>query len=325
MALSEPEPRDNARVVHRDCVSSDLSDLSTAAKTEPNGVPHRSPGDFDMVWHLTAATLVVIVTVAGLVCVGVAVTAVLNQLLRELRTRRRSPEPLDEQLCGRAAAAVERMCQRAGVAAPTAVVVPLLGRPFPGAQPRLGTGGLAVTRFRPGRPVGVVFARAALTELSDPALDNLVGHELAHVIRYRTLAGRARHYGWVLGFVLVQLAIATWMVAARSGAVLAAAGPVTLIYLAVRLFRQRREELAADRYAIELTADLAGAEELMGFYDQHMRDRPARRGRLRRAAVSLGRRGLATHPEPQLRLAVMRGHRAQPNFSTTPATTPDPS
>lgn len=227
------------------------------------------------------AVLLLAITLAGLVLLGVGVVKILSDLVLELRARRIQPEPVDDDLLGRAAEAVKRISRRAGVAAPSVLVVPLLGRPFPGPQRRsVGTGGLAITQFTPGRPIGIVFARSALTDLSAAALDNLIAHELAHVIRYRTRAGRVRHYAWAIGFLLVTLSMAAWMVATRSGAMLAATAAIALAYLVIRMSWQRREELAADLFAIGLTTDLAGTEELMRFYEENMRDKPLPEGRL---------------------------------------------
>jgi Zn-dependent protease with chaperone function len=236
----------------------------------------------------------------------------LSDLVLELRSRRLDPEPVDEQLRERAAAAVEQVSRRAGVAAPAVLVVPLLGRPFPGQQRRsVGTGGLAVTRFTPGQPISIVFARAALTEVSRRALDHLVAHELGHVIRYRTRIGRVRHYAWSIGFLAVTLPMAAWVVATQSGALLAATATVALGYMVLRAVWQRREEGEADLFAIALTVDLNGCAELMTFYEQNMRDEPLPDGRLRRGLAIIDRRWLATHPEPHQRLQVMRDHLAR--------------
>lgn len=258
------------------------------------------------------AVLLLVLTLAGLVLVGVGVVKMLSDLVLELRSRRLQPEPADEELLERAAAAVERISRRAGVVAPAVLVVPLLGRPFPGQQRRsVGTGGLAVTRFIPRRPISIVFARAAVTELSRRALDHLVAHEMGHVLRYRTRIGRVRHYAWSIGFLVVTLSMAAWMVATQSGAMLVATAAIALAYLVIRTFWQRREEVAADLFAVALTTDLAGTEELMRFYEENMRDEPLPEGRLRRALALLDRRWLATHPEPQQRLQAMRDHLAQ--------------
>lgn len=256
-------------------------------------------------------TVVLLATLACLVIMTVGVGKILSDLIGELRQYRVRPGPREEQLRGRAGAAVDRIARRAGTPSTPVVVRPLLGRPFPGAQHRaVGTGGLAVTRFIPGRPVTVEFAAAALTDLSDDALDSLVAHEMAHVIRYRTRSGRLRHYAWPAAFLAVSLPLVVWVAVTQSGAVLALVGMASLAYLLFRTFWQRREELAADRFAIELTQDLPAAAELMGFYEQNM-DMPLPPGRLRRRAASVTRRGLATHPEPQQRLAAMRAYLAR--------------
>ena len=253
-------------------------------------------------------TVVLLAMLACLVIMTVGVGKILSDLIGDLRQYRVRPGPREEQLTGRAASAVDRIARQAGTPSAPVVVRPLLGRPFPGGQHRaVGTGGLAVTRFIPGRPVTVEFAAAALTDLSDAALDSLVAHELAHVIRYRTRSGRLRHYAWPAAFLVASLPLVVWVAATQSGAALALTGVGSLAYLLLRTFWQRREELAADRFAIELTQDLPAAAELMGFYEQHM-DMPLPAGRVRRTAATLSRRGLATHPEPQHRLEAMRGH-----------------
>lgn len=257
------------------------------------------------------AVLLLVLTLAGLVLMGLGAVKMLSDLVLQLRSCRLQPEPADEELLERAAAAVERISRRAGVVAPEVLVVSLLGRPFPGPQRRsLGTGGLAVTRFIPRRPISVVFARAAVTDLSRAALDSLAAHELGHVLRYRTRAGRIRHYAWAIGFLVVTVFMAAWMAATQSGAMLVATAVIALAYLVIRTFWQRREEVAADLFAVALTTDLAGAEELMRFYEENMRDEPLPEGRLRRTLALLDRRWLASHPEPQQRLQAMRHHLA---------------
>lgn len=256
--------------------------------------------------YYAIVALVQLAMLACLVLMTVEVVKIVRGLVLERREYRVPPGPREEQLTGRAASAVARMTRRAGIPSVPVIVRPLLGRPFPGAQQRrVGTGGLAVTRFAPRRPVTIDFAAAALTDLSDSALDSLVAHELAHVIRYRTRAGRLRHHAWAGAFLAISLPLVVWVAATQSGAVLALAGLASLTYLLVRTFWQRREERAADRFAILLTRDLPAAAELLGFYEQNM-DVPLPSGRLRRAAAARSRRVLATHPEPQDRLEAMR-------------------
>jgi len=252
------------------------------------------------------AALVLLATFACLILMMVEVGKMIRDLVLELWQHRVPPGPREEQLTCRAAAAVDDMAGRAGIPSTPVLVRPLLGRPFPGAQHRpVGTGGLAVTRFLPRRPVTIEFAAAALTGLSDAALHSLVAHELAHVIRYRTRAGRLRHYAWLVALLVILLPLVVWAVATRSGAVLGIAGMAALAYLLVRTYWQRREELAADRFAIALTRDLPAAAELIGLYEQNMHE-PLPPGKLRHAANALSRRVLVTHPEPQDRLEAMR-------------------
>jgi len=83
--------------------------------------------------------------------------------------------PVDKALLEQASTAM------AAVAAPSTDVVAILGSPTGSGSHRMGDGGLAVTRFRAGRPSTVVFAQAALTGLSSAALHSPAAHELAHL------------------------------------------------------------------------------------------------------------------------------------------------
>lgn len=78
-----------------------------------------------------------------------------------------------------AATAMTAVASSAGVTAPAVDVVAVLGVPIANsAEPVTGDGGLAVTRFRVGRPPTVVFASAALTGLSPAAVRSLAAHDL---------------------------------------------------------------------------------------------------------------------------------------------------
>ncbi|QWF22331.1 hypothetical protein KM427_00825 [Nocardioides sp. LMS-CY] len=87
-----------------------------------------------------------------------------------------------------------------------------LGAPTGDDARPVGDGGLAVTRFRAGRPT-VVFAQAALTGLSPAAVQSLAAHELAHVIR-RERSSAAARYGWLVGYLALVLTGAGLTVAA---------------------------------------------------------------------------------------------------------------
>jgi Zn-dependent protease with chaperone function len=82
-----------------------------------------------------------------------------------------------------------------------------------------------------------------------------------------------------------------------------------IAFLALRVAFDRREEMAADLFAIKLTRDLDAAAELMRFYEENV-SRPLPDGRLTRTWAQLERRWFATHPEPQVRLAAMGRHLA---------------
>lgn len=170
-----------------------------------------------------------------------------------------------------------------------------------------------MTRFRAGRPI-VVFAQAALTGLSPAAVQSLAAHELAHVLRRARSSTMAR-YAWLLGYlVLVVAGLALTITALAAAPHLA--GPAMLAtmaaagaFLGLQVAFDRREEIAADLFAIDLTRDLDAATELMRFYETNLaRPLPARG--LGRAGACLERRWFATHPEPQARLAAMRRHLA---------------
>ena len=102
---------------------------------------------------------------------------------------------------------------------------------------------------------------------------------------------------------------ATALVAAPQpvGPALLATVTAAVAFLGLRVASDRREEIAADLFAVDLTRDLDAAAELMQFYEANV----ARRlpdGGLGRAWARLERRWFATHPESQARLAAMRRH-----------------
>ena len=262
-----------------------------------------------------AAALLIAVAIAYLVGAVLLVAALAKVLLTWLTSQRtgRAAAPVDDALQQRAETAMAVVAQLANVAAPATDVVAVLGSPAGGPERGVGDGGLAVTRFRGGRPT-VVFAQAALTGLSPAAVRSLAAHELAHVLRRARSSTMAR-YAWLLGYLGLVLAGL-----ALTGSALAAtpqlAGPATLAtmaaavaFLGIQVAFDRREEIAADLFAIDLTRDLDAATELMRFYEDNLaRPLPARS--LGHAWALLDRRCLATHPEPQARLAAMRRHLA---------------
>jgi len=136
--------------------------------------------------------------------------------------------------------------------------------------------------------------------------------ELAHVIR-RARTSAAARYAWVLGYLVLVLAGAgltvTAVVAAPqlAGPAMLATMTAAVAFLGLRVAFDRREEIAADLFAVDLTRDLDAAAELMRFYEDNV-VRPLPAGVLGRAWARLERRWFATHPEPQVRLAAMRRH-----------------
>ena len=260
----------------------------------------------------SALLIVVAITyLGGAVLVVAALAKVMATWSQGWRSRR-DAEPVDQALQQRADAAMAAVAERANVAAPATDVVAILGVPTGDADHVVGDGGLAVTRFRAGQPATVVFAQVALTGLSCAAVESLAAHELAHVIRRDRTSAGAR-YVWVLGYLVLVLAGA----GLTGAAVVAApqlAGPAMLAtmtaavaFLGLRVAFDRREEIAADLFAVDLTGDLDAAAELMRFYEDNV-VRPLPAGGFGRAWAHLERRWFATHPEPQVRLAAMRRH-----------------
>ncbi len=170
-----------------------------------------------------------------------------------------------------------------------------------------------MTRFRVGHPATVVFAQAALTGLSRSALHSLAAHELGHVLR-RERSSAAARYGWLAGYLALILAggglTVTALLAAPqlAGPALLASIGAAVAFLALQVAFDRREEIAADLFAVALTRDIEAAAELMGFYEEIVA-KPLPAGRLGRAWAQLERRWFATHPDPRARLAAMRRHR----------------
>ena len=263
-----------------------------------------------------ANALLIVVAIAylgGAVVVVAALAKVLATWWQGWRTRR-AAEPVDQALQQRAAAAMAAVAERATVAAPATDVVAILGAPTGDADRGVGDGGLAVTRFRAGHPATVVFAQVALTGLSCAALESLAAHELAHVIR-RDRSSAAARYAWVLGYLVLALTGAGLTVTAAlaapqlAGSATLATMTAAVAFLGLRVTFARREESAADLFAISLTRDLAAAAELMRFYEDNVvRHLPA--GVLGRAWARLEHRWFASHPEPRARLAAMQRHLA---------------
>ena len=261
-----------------------------------------------------AAVLLLIVAIAylaGAFLVVAALAKALTSWSSSWRTRSHA-EPVDEVLQAQAAAAIAAVAARANIAPPATNVVAYLGTPT-GADARpAGDGGLAVTRFRAGRRATVVFAQAALTGLSRGALQGLAAHELGHVVR-RERSSAAARYGWLAGYLILMLAsgglTVTALLAAPQLAVPAmlATTSAAVAFLGLQVAFDRREEIAADLFAVDLTRDLEAAAELMGFYEENVA-RPLPAGGLGRAWAQLERRWFATHPDPQARLAAMRRH-----------------
>ncbi|CAI9418088.1 hypothetical protein HIDPHFAB_03183 [Nocardioides sp. T2.26MG-1] len=247
---------------------------------------------------------------AGAFLVVAALAKVFGAWATSWRTRRHA-EPVDAALQDQAAAAMAAVAALANVTPPATDVVAYLGAPTGDDARPVGDGGLAVTRFRAGHPT-VVFAQSALTSLSPAAVQSLAAHELAHVIR-REHSSAAARYGWLVGYLALVLAGAGLAVAALvaapqlAGPALLATMSAAVAFLALQIAFDRREEIAADRFAVDLTRDLEAATELMQFYEDYVA-KPLPAGGLARGWAELERRWFATHPDPRARLAAMRRH-----------------
>lgn len=255
--------------------------------------------------------IVAIAYLGGAFLVIAALAKALSSWSASWRTRSHA-DPVDERLQARAAAAMAAVAALANVAPPAADVVAYLGTPTGDDARPAGDGGLAVTRFRAGHPATVVFAQAALTGLSRPALQSLAAHELGHVVR-RERSSAAARYGWLAGYLALMLAggglTVTALLAAPqlAGPAMLATMSAAVAFLGLQVAFDRREEIAADLFAVDLTRDLEAAAELMGFYEENVA-KPTPAGGLGRAWAHLERRWFATHPTPRVRLAAMRRH-----------------
>ena len=127
-----------------------------------------------------ALILLSIAYLGGAVLMLVALSKVLLAWSTSWRPDKDDGGPVDvADLREQAAAAMTAVSSHARAATPAVDVVEILGAPVHGnGGPVTGDGGLAVTRFRVGRPPTVVFAAAALTGLSPAALHSLAAHEL---------------------------------------------------------------------------------------------------------------------------------------------------
>ena len=118
--------------------------------------------------------------------------------------------------------------------------------------------------------------------------------------------------GVLIGVLLVSLSALSLFIGASSDVSLTdgvnADGHREILGLQVAF--DRREEIAADLFAVELTHDLDAAAELMRFLDEHV-TRPLPAGRFARAVTCLERRWFATHPPALARLAAMRRRLAE--------------
>lgn len=214
--------------------------------------------------------------IVGLFTVG-------RSMVTELRQELRLPDvPADPELASAAQAQIASLAQRRGLRVPAVTVVSILGRPQSADRADVvGTGGLAVIRLHRRRRQATVLLAAAAASLSAPAREILLAHELAHFERYySSWRVQAMFYAWPACSIAVAGAALWAAVAISTSVAFGLAGLLGLLLLTAYAATSRREETAADLYAIDLTGDPEAAAELMDVYVQ---DRAAtrRRGRLR--------------------------------------------
>lgn len=247
--------------------------------------------------------LAVVLMVVGLVVMVVGVGVQLRALRTQLRQEWRPPATSsDPALAQRAQEILDDLCAKAGERPVVVTVVPILGRPTPSSAAGLGTGGPAVTRFRINQPASILLASGAGV-LSRAGLQSLLAHELAHAAAYASRRSVLRHYAAVVPFFLT-VPLMIWVALAVSISVaLPVAALAATVLLAWWTSLSRRQEIAADLYAIDLTGDLDGATELMDLY---ISARTEKRHDIR--LVRTFEAYFETHPSPEARLAIMAQH-----------------
>lgn len=189
--------------------------------------------------------------------------------------------------------------------APAVVVVASIGpRPRSRRRQRGALGQLGLTTAMPRRDPVITLAAAALDVDDVDVLDHLVAHELGHVAYLRSWAGRRYQRAVLIGLVILGLGLLAWFTGTVAqvstgtnpwpwaALVWPTAGVLSLVLLAVR----RRQELAADGFAIRLAPNLAAAGALFELEE----------GAGVLAESRAFSRLLAPHPPPRARLARMR-------------------
>jgi hypothetical protein len=250
-----------------------------------------------------ALALAVALTLAGLALMVFGVVQQLRTLRTQLRQEWRPPATSrDPELAQRAQELLDELCARAGEPHVDVTVVPILGRPAPASVAGLGTGGPAMTRFRLNQPASIMLASGARGPEPGRAWP-ACSPTLAHAATYATRRSVLRHYAVAVPF-FVTIPVMIWVARAASVSVaLPVAALAAALVLAWWTWLSRRQEIAADLYAIELTGDLAGAAELMDLYVS-ARPKNARLRSLIRALEGY----FETHPAPETRLEAMRRH-----------------
>lgn len=194
--------------------------------------------------------------------------------------------------------------------APSVRVVPRIGsRPSQARRAQGAIGQLGLTSGLPGREPVITLTSSAMTVLTDRSLEHLVAHELGHVAQLRSPAGRRYQRSVLVGLLLVGAGMLLWLLDAMT-ALSTGTHPwpwASLVWpimpcLGLALLRvRRRQEIAADTFAIRLVPDLAAAARLFELEAGADALRAPRR---------LGAGLLAEHPAPRRALDRMRAQLA---------------
>lgn len=207
----------------------------------------------------------------------------------------------------RAEQCVNRLARAARVPPPP-IVLAVVPHPHSPTS-RLSGAAVAVTEGTRDR-VRIRIDEAAANSLPDPALDYVLAHELAHVVAWRRPTYRASlKIKELLMFgpaaVVALVSVVTLGAAGGLGdsppyvPALVAAWPVLLVAGQMgRMAVQRREELAADRWAAHLLGSAVGLQAYAEW--SRLRSLPRRRQHLGDWLLT------STHPAYEARLAAMR-------------------
>lgn len=211
----------------------------------------------------------------------------------------------DPQLAVRVDELTADLARRAGMTAPSVRIVARIGPRPSAARRRNGAlGQLGLTMVLPRRAPVITLASSGVAAADDRVLEHLIAHELGHVAHLRAPAGRRYMAAVIAGLAGVGVALLLWMIGVLTQLATATnpwpwtvlvwpfVGLLSLALLGVR----RRQEVAADAFAIDLVPDLGAAQRLFELEDGT--------GVLRETRAFSW--VLAQHPSPRRRVQLMR-------------------